>query len=64
MNREEVQRKAQDFGGQVIASSATYVAEDHLRRHGREIWKYLLLLIVGLLGIEIFFQQRFSGVKS
>ena len=64
MNQEEVQRKAQDFGGQVIASSAKYVAEDHLRRHGREIWKYLLLLLVGLLGIEIFFQQRFSGVKS
>lgn len=64
MKDEQVKLKAEALGGQVIDSSKAYLAENDLRRHGREIWKYLLAAMVGLLAIEIFLQQRFAGVKS
>lgn len=64
MKEDQVKLKAEALGGQLIDSTKTYLAEDDLRRHGREIWKYLLAAMVGLLAIEIFLQQRFAGVKS
>jgi hypothetical protein len=64
MKEEQVKLKAESLGGQLIDSTKTYLAEDDLRRHGREIWKYLLAAMVGLLAIEIFLQQRFAGVQS
>ena len=57
-----------ELGGQVAAaivtSSSQYIEQDRLRRHGREIWKYVLAGLLVLMLVEIILQQRFARVTG
>lgn len=64
LNQEEVQAQALDFGAVVSSSSAEYREQDHLRRHGRAIWKLVLSTLLFAMFLELVLQQRFARVVT
>jgi hypothetical protein len=61
---EKLKSLAADLGADLVSSGAEYMELDRSRRHGREIWKYLLAGVVGLMFIELILQQRFARVRT
>lgn len=55
---------AEQLQGHVVKSSQAYIEADRLRRHGREIWKYVLMAFLAFLFLELILQQRFSKVQT
>ncbi|NUQ64885.1 MAG: BatA domain-containing protein [Pirellulales bacterium] len=55
---------AADLGADVVRSGREYLELDRSRRHGREIWKYLLAGVLGLMFLELVLQQRFARVRT
>ena len=62
MNGERLAALAERLGAERVESAADYLARDDLRRHGREVWKWLLAGLLACLFLELVLQQRFSGV--
>lgn len=62
MSPEQVSELATQLGGQVVNSSAEYLEQDRLRRHGREMWQSLLAGLLALMFLEVVLQQRFGSV--
>lgn len=48
----------------LIKSSAEYIAQDKLRRHGQEIWRYFLAALLIFMFLELVLQQRFARVRT
>ena len=48
----------------VMKSAETYVEEDQLRRHGRDIWKWMLIGLLSFMFLELLLQQRFARVTA
>ncbi len=55
---------AENMSARIVASPAEYLEQDRLRRHGREVWKYVLMTLLVFMFLELVLQQRFSGVRS
>jgi hypothetical protein len=55
---------SQSMAATVIKSSAEYLAQDRLRRHGQEIWKYVLAAMLAFMFLELVLQQRFARVRA
>lgn len=55
---------AADLQAEVVRSSTEYLMQDRLRRHGQEIWKYLLAALLAFLLLELMLQQRFARVRA
>lgn len=53
---------AEQMGATVVTSEAAYLEQDRLRRHGREIWEYVLMALLAMMFLELILQQRFSRV--
>lgn len=47
----------------LIKSPAEYLEQDRLRRHGQEIWKFLLAAFLAFMFLELVLQQRFARVR-
>ncbi len=47
----------------VVESFGERARVEELRQNGRELWRYLLMAVFALLALEIFLQQKFSGVS-
>lgn len=47
----------------LVRSGAEYKQLDRTRRYGSEFWRPLLWLLLALLFLELFLQQRFSRVR-
>jgi hypothetical protein len=47
----------------LIKSPAEYLEQDRLRRHGQEIWKYVLAAFLAFMFLELVLQQRFARVR-
>ena len=55
---------AENLSATLVSSPDQYLEQDRLRRHGREIWKYLLAALLALMFCELVLQQRFArGAK-
>ena len=63
LDRSKLETTAKAIGGTVTESAEQYLSQDRLRRHGREIWKYLLAGFLTFLFLEMVLQQRFARVK-
>ena len=63
LERTTLKLAAEAIGGTVCESAEQYLSQDRLRRHGREIWKYLLFGFLAFLFLEMVLQQRFARVK-
>ena len=48
----------------LVGDSGEYLKQDRLRRHGREVWKYLLAGLLFLMFCELALQQRFARVPA
>jgi hypothetical protein len=57
---EELAKIAESMNASVVRSADEYAVIDAERRHGREIWKTLLLVLLGLVFAELYLQQRFA----
>lgn len=64
IDRQRLTDWSENIGGTVVKSADEYLALDAVRRNGREIWKYLLFALLGIMFFEIFLQQRFAGVRT
>ncbi|MEX2671720.1 MAG: BatA domain-containing protein [Phycisphaeraceae bacterium] len=64
LNADELEQLAEQFGAEVVQSAEGYAALDHHRRHGRELWKAVLLAALAMLFLEMFFQQRFAKGRA
>jgi hypothetical protein len=59
----EIADFAKSHGVSLVRSGAEYKALDHTRRYGSEFWRPLLVLLLVLLFVELFLQQRFARVR-
>ncbi|MEO8498602.1 MAG: hypothetical protein ABI614_26365, partial [Planctomycetota bacterium] len=64
LDETKLKTLAEGLGARVAASTAEYIEQDSLRRHGREIWKYVLLGLLAFMFLELVLQQRFSRVRT
>lgn len=55
---------AKNTASTLIGSSAEYLEQDRLRRHGQEIWKYVLAVFLAFMFLELVLQQRFSRGRA
>ncbi len=60
---EELAAVAEELDADVVESAKEFLELDRTRRHGREIWRVLLLAAVALMFTEMFLQQRFARVR-
>ncbi|MEQ9407956.1 MAG: VWA domain-containing protein [Fuerstiella sp.] len=54
---------AEDLAARVAESPTAYLDQDRLRRHGREIWPFVLAGLLGLMFLELVLQQNFARVR-
>jgi hypothetical protein len=59
----EIADFAKSHGIALVHSGAEYKQLDHSRRYGSEFWRPLLWLLLVLLFLELFLQQRFARVR-
>ena len=63
LDPEQIEKLAADLGAELVDSGAEYVELDKTRRHGREVWRFLLFGVMGLMFVELILQQRFTRVR-
>ena len=63
LNEPGLATLSQSMAATVMPSSAEYLAQDRLRRHGQEIWKYVLVALLAFMFLELILQQRFARVR-
>lgn len=61
---EEIKALAKANGLQVVKSAEEFKARDKAQRVGLEIWKWALLILLGLLFAELILQQKFARGRS
>ena len=54
---------SKNMSSNLIKTPAEYLEQDRLRRHGQEIWKYVLVAFLAFLFLELVLQQRFARVR-
>ena len=64
LNDQGLMNLAEQMAAQTIESPATYLEQDRLRRHGREIWEYVLMALLAFMFLELVLQQTFSRVRT
>lgn len=64
LNADQLNRLADDMGASIISSAQSYLEQDRLRRHGREIWQFALAAVLCFLFLELVLQQRFAQVGT
>lgn len=60
LTNAELASLADALSAGIFQSVDDYLQYDHLRRNGRETWKALLVLLLGLMFLEVVLQQRFA----
>lgn len=55
---------AEKLSAVAVESPAKYLEQDRLRRHGREIWQYVLMALLAFMFLELVLQQAFSKVRT
>ena len=61
LNDTSLKSLSESLGSSMVKSSDEYLRQDQLRRHGQEIWRYVLVGFLSLMVLELVLQQRFSG---
>lgn len=64
LDKPDLAGLAERMGATVFESSSAYLEQDRLRRHGQEIWKYVLVALLLFMFLELFLQQRFARVRT
>ena len=61
---QEIDGLAKTHGVSLVRSGAEYKALEHTRRYGREFWKPLLWIVLGLMFLELYLQKRFARARG
>ncbi|MEZ6132819.1 MAG: VWA domain-containing protein [Planctomycetaceae bacterium] len=64
LDEEHMTTLAADTQASVVATADEYLEQDRLRRHGQDVWKYVLLAVLAFMFLELVMQQRFSRVRT
>jgi len=64
LKKPQLAALGEDLGAEVVRSPAQYLERDRLRRHGREIWRYVLAALLAFMFLELVLQQRFARVRT
>ncbi len=64
LNESELAELAENLNATVVKSSSDYLEQEDVRRHGREIWKYVLGALLVFMFLEVVLQQRFARVST
>jgi hypothetical protein len=64
MNDASMKTLAESLSAGVVESPGEYLEQDRLRRHGREIWKYILSALLAFMFLELILQQRFARFRT
>ena len=59
----EMVQLSKSLASTLIKSPAEYLEQDRLRRHGQEIWKFVLAAFLAFMFLELVLQQRFARVR-
>ncbi len=59
----EMVQLSKSLASTLIKSPAEYLEQDRLRRHGQEIWKFVLAAFLTFMFLELILQQRFARVR-
>jgi hypothetical protein len=60
---DELAKVAEALGADMVESAEEFLELDRTRRHGREIWRFLLAAVLVLMFTELYLQQRFARVR-
>ncbi len=63
MDQVKLNTLADGLAAKVVASPSEYLEQEQLRRHGQEIWKYVLFALLTFMLVELVLQQRFSRAR-
>ena len=63
LNETSLKSLSESLGSTMVKTSDEYLQQDQLRRHGQEIWRYVLIGFLSLMVLELVLQQRFSRVR-
>jgi hypothetical protein len=63
MDQASLDSLARGMGAALIKAPAEYLEQDRLRRHGQEIWKFVLAALLCFMLLELVLQQRFARVR-
>lgn len=63
LNETSLKSLSESLGSTMVKSSDEYLQQDQLRRHGQEIWRYVLMGFLCLMVLELVLQQRFARVR-
>ncbi len=58
---EEIEALSEGMNASVVTSSVEYQKQDRRRRFGYELWKFLLFVLLVLIAMEMYFEQRFAN---
>jgi len=64
LDGQAIEEMAEANSAKVVKTAKDYLSLDHLRRHGREVWKPTLAALLLFMFLEVFLQQRFARVHS
>jgi Aerotolerance regulator N-terminal/von Willebrand factor type A domain/CARDB len=64
MDESQLNTLSTAIAAAVVKSPAQFLEQDRLRRHGREIWKVVLAVLLALMFLELVLQQRFARVRA
>jgi hypothetical protein len=64
VDKASIEVLSTSISANVVDSSQEYLSQDRLRRHGREIWKYLLAALLAFMFLELILQQRFARFRT
>jgi hypothetical protein len=64
LDQSGLESLSKSMASTLIKSPADYLEQDRLRRHGQEIWKYVLAAFLAFLFLELILQQRFARVRA
>ena len=64
LKKPQLAALGEDLGAEVVRSPAQYLERDRLRRHGQEIWRYVLAALLAFMFLELVLQQRFARVRT
>jgi hypothetical protein len=61
---DDIRDVAEPLLATTVTSAKEYLRRDRNWRHGREVWKFLLALVLLLMFTELFLQQRFARDRA
>lgn len=64
LDEAKLETLADGLSAKVVSTPEDYLEQESLRRHGREIWKFLLFGLLAFMFLEVVLQQRFSRVRT